>query len=96
MLGNLEDTRARLADVPSEAIEPVAVLERAEEHRAFWRPANSRVILLAESHVLIGEAELEHVLLPFPGVACIGVGVGRTLRSRLDGLGILRAAAHQP
>jgi hypothetical protein len=42
------------------------VLERAEEHRAFWRPERTRVILLAESHVYTQEAELTRQIRSFP------------------------------
>lgn len=51
------------------APEPFEVIERADEHREYWRPDRVRLVLLAESHVYTQAAELEHSLratLPLP------------------------------
>jgi hypothetical protein len=54
----------RLASILGPAAEPVAVLERAEAHRSFWRPDRPRVVLLAESHVYTTIRELSRSLRP--------------------------------
>ena len=50
-------------------------LERAETHRAFWRPPEVRVVLLAESHVFTGAADLERRIVRLPGAA-VGIPPG--------------------
>jgi hypothetical protein len=47
-------------------MEPVSIIERVEEHRWHWRPAQPRVVLLAESHVYTRSDELQHTLRPVP------------------------------
>ncbi len=69
MSKSLREAHARLAGILAEGIESVEVFARAEEHRSFWRPEDSRVVLLAESHVFTDLAELRRTLLPFPGLA---------------------------
>ena len=64
----LREGHTRLAGILGEGIEPVEVFARAEEHRSYWRPEESRVVLLAESHVFTDSAELRRMLLPFPGL----------------------------
>ena len=64
----LREAHTRLAGILGEGIEPVEVFARAEEHRAYWKPDRSRVVLLAESHVFTHPAELRRTLLPFPGL----------------------------
>lgn len=44
--------------------EPLSVIQRVEKHRRYWRPAKTRVILLAESHVYTEASELAHALRP--------------------------------
>jgi hypothetical protein len=57
---NLAECHERLANILGPMSEPLSVLERAELHRAFWRPSRARVILLAESHVYTSVEELNH------------------------------------
>ena len=76
-------------------VEPFEALERAEAHRAFWRPANVRVVLLAESHVFTGPSELERRIVRLPGapagvpmsfvrlVYCLGYGENDILDRRI-------------
>ena len=64
----LREGHTRLAGILGEGIELVEVFARAEEHRSYWRPEESRVVLLAESHVFTDSAELRRTLLPFPGL----------------------------
>jgi hypothetical protein len=59
---SLVQAHARLAALLGDDIEPVEVFERAEEHRAYWRPDDTRVVLLAESHVYTRPEELRHSL----------------------------------
>ena len=82
----LEECHRRLARLLGSDAEPIEVLRRAEEHRAYWRPERVRVVLLAESHVYTSASELERrVVLPgMPGndlprafvrlVYCLGYG----------------------
>lgn len=65
---SLQQAHARLTGILGAGAEPLAVLERAEEHRAFWRPERPRVVLLAESHVFTQSVELESELKLFPGL----------------------------
>lgn len=62
----LRDTYEQLGRLLPE-VEPFEALERAEAHRAFWRPANVRVVLLAESHVFTGSSDLERRIARLPG-----------------------------
>ncbi len=34
-------------------LEPFSVIRRVADHRAYWRPTKTRVVLLAESHASI-------------------------------------------
>lgn len=83
----LEDCHSQLGRLLGSDAEPVEVLRCAEQHRAFWRPRNVRVLLLAESHVYTAASELNYRidLSPFPGtekvprgfvrlVYCLGYG----------------------
>lgn len=71
---DLRQAHARLSALLGPGAEPLEVLERAEAHRAYWRPVRSRVILLAESHVFTEALELESMLQP---VAELPVGLPR-------------------
>ena len=71
---SLRDTYDLLRDLLPE-VEPFAALERAEAHRAFWRPAEVRVVLLAESHVFTNATDLERCITRLPG-APAGIPVG--------------------
>jgi hypothetical protein len=77
-------------------VEPFEALERAEAHRAFWRPADVRVVLLAESHVFTSAADLERCIVRLPGgpagiptgfvrlVYCLGYGENDILDRRIS------------
>lgn len=87
----LEECHRRLGKLLGPGAEPIEVLRRAEEHRAYWRPERVRVILLAESHVYTTASELERkVILPdhieeeaprgfVRLVYCLGYGENRLL-----------------
>jgi hypothetical protein len=87
----LEECHRRLSRLLGAGAEPIEVLRRAEEHRAYWRPERVRVVLLAESHVYTSVAELERrIILPgMPGndlprgfvrlVYCLGYGENELL-----------------
>lgn len=61
----LEECHRQLARILGVGAEPIEVLRRAEEHRAYWRPKHVRVLLLAESHVYTTASELDRrVVLP--------------------------------
>jgi hypothetical protein len=62
----LSQAHSRVSAVIGAAAEPLSVLRRAEEHRAYWRPQNPRLILLAESHVYTTEDELQRRLRECP------------------------------
>jgi hypothetical protein len=76
-------------------IEPFESIERAEAHRMFWRPARVRVVLLAESHVFTGQADLERRIVRLPSapggipstfvrlVYCLGYGENEILDQRV-------------
>lgn len=64
MNSSLQHAHAHLTDYLGEDIEPLSVWERVDEHRTFWRPEKTRLLLLAESHVHTALSELEHVLRP--------------------------------
>ncbi len=80
-----------LAELLGSDREPISVIQRAEEHRSYWRPSTPRVILLAESHVYTHKDELlRNVRLspPLPGelptgfvrlVYCLGYGEDQAL-----------------
>ncbi len=42
-------------------IEPFEVVEAVEHHRRFWRPDQTRVLLLGESHVFTQPGEARHI-----------------------------------
>jgi hypothetical protein len=77
-------------------VESIEALERAEAHREFWRPENVRVVLLAESHVFTGAADLERRIVRLPGapvgtplgfvrlVYCLGYGENDILDRRIS------------
>jgi hypothetical protein len=77
-------------------VEPFEALERAEAHRAFWRPADVRVVLLAESHVFTSPADLERSIVRLPDagagiptgfvrlVYCLGYGENDILDRRIS------------
>lgn len=77
-------------------VEPFEALERAEAHRAFWRPPTVSVVLLAESHVFTGAADLERRIVRLPGapvgippgfvrlVYCLGYGENDILDRRIS------------
>ena len=46
-----EDCHSALAQLIGPEMEPISVIHRVEEHRAYWRPETTRLVLLAESHV---------------------------------------------
>jgi len=56
-----EQLRARLADRLGQGwkLESASVLRAVAAHREYWRPEEVRVLLLAESHVLTHDHELE-------------------------------------
>lgn len=56
----LKECHRQLAKVLGPDAEPIEVLVRVEEHRAYWQPDRARVILLAESHVYTTCSELAH------------------------------------
>jgi hypothetical protein len=57
-LTTLRDAYDQLSRLLPE-VEPFEALERAEAHRACWRPPAVCVILLVESHLITGAADLE-------------------------------------
>jgi hypothetical protein len=66
MSDSLRQAHVRLAGFIGLNTEPIEVFERAEEHRLHWRPDETRVVLLAESHVYTTAAELRHSLREQP------------------------------
>jgi len=76
-------------------MEPVSVIQRVEEHRWHWRPAQPRVVLLAESHVYTMPKDLQRMLRPVPQlpldlprgfvrlVYCLGYGEDALLDTRI-------------
>jgi len=62
----LSDCYSTLLPFLGSAPEPFEVIERADEHREYWRPPHVRLVLLAESHVYTQAAELDHFLRPDP------------------------------
>jgi len=76
-------------------VEPFDALERAEAHRAFWRPPAVRVVLLAESHVFTSAPDMERRIVRLPGapvgippgfvrlVYCLGYGENDILDRRI-------------
>jgi hypothetical protein len=65
---SLVSAHSLLSELIGSDIESVPVFERAEEHRAHWRPTKTRVVLLAESHVYTSAAELQRSLRSLPGL----------------------------
>jgi len=79
--------------VPSAQIDSLEVVKQVEEYRQFWKPQETRVVLLAESHVFIDEKDFEieldrfvlHRIIPnYPTrfvrfVYCLGYGENRLL-----------------
>jgi hypothetical protein len=59
----LEECHSQVASLLGSGAEPIEVLRRAEEHRAFWRPDPVRIVLLAESHVYTARSELERRII---------------------------------
>lgn len=90
-LDALEECHGQLARILGPSVEPIEVWRCAEEHRAYWRPKQVRVLLLAESHVYTSISEVQrHVSVPNslaagmpPGfvrlVYCLGYGENRLL-----------------
>jgi hypothetical protein len=90
MPGTLAEVHRRAAAILG-VVEPFESLERAEAHRAFWRPERVRVVLLAESHVFTSARDLERRVVRLPGapagiptgfvrlVYCLGYGEDRIL-----------------
>jgi hypothetical protein len=66
MMDLLEDCHTALARLIGPEMEPISIIRRAEEHRIYWRPQATRVVLLAESHVYTSDHELQHSLRPLP------------------------------
>lgn len=76
-------------------VEQFEALERAEAHRAFWRPGTVRVVLLAESHVFTGPSDLDRRIVRISGapagtptsfvrlVYCLGYGENDILDRRI-------------
>jgi hypothetical protein len=62
MRESLESCHAALAELLGPRIESIRVVERCEEHRQYWRPKDTRVVLLAESHVYTPEVELDRAI----------------------------------
>ena len=58
----LSDCHRRLSTLLGPTAEPLEVLARAEEHRHYWRPAQVKLILLAESHVYTTPDELTRTI----------------------------------
>jgi hypothetical protein len=85
----LQECHSQLARLLGSAAEPIEVLQRAEEHRAYWRPERVRVLLLAESHVYTTPSEMERSIvlndrMEIPRgfvrlVYCMGYGENRLL-----------------
>jgi hypothetical protein len=69
----LEECHSRLARLLGPGAEPIEVLRQAEAHRAYWRPEQVRVVLLAESHVYTTTPESERRVI-LPRVAGLDVG----------------------
>ncbi len=64
---DLQQAHSHLFDLIGPGAESLEVLKRAEQHRAFWRPERTRVVLLAESHVFTESSELASELRPAAG-----------------------------
>ena len=62
MTSDLRQAHARLEGILGPGAEPISVSERAEQHRRYWQPERTRVVLLAESHVFTESAELDSAL----------------------------------
>jgi len=54
----LERCHSDISTIVGFQVEPLSVIQAVEQHRTFWRPAKSRLVLLAESHVHTTEDEL--------------------------------------
>ena len=77
--------------------ESAAVMKAVSEHRAYWRPAEVRLLVLSESHVWTREAELAaevplevfgHHQAPLPFVRmvyCLGYGERNLLQGPVHG-----------
>jgi hypothetical protein len=63
--GELVSAYHELAGILGPEIEPLAVFERVEQHRTYWRPDRTRVLLLAESHVYTSVEELKRIVRPY-------------------------------
>jgi hypothetical protein len=59
-----EACHSALAQLIGPEMEPISVIQRVEEHRAYWRPQSTRVVLLAESHVYTSSVEIQRTLKP--------------------------------
>jgi hypothetical protein len=64
MAQDLEQAYRAVKPLVGPQMEPMAVTERVQEHRAYWRPHRTRVVLLAESHVYTTTSELTAELRP--------------------------------
>lgn len=85
-LDRLVNCHSQIARLMAARAEHFGAIQRAEEHRWYWRPTTPRLVLLAESHVHTTEADLKCVLRgqpPLPAnmptgfvrlVYCLGYG----------------------
>lgn len=55
---DLERAHNTVTAILGSEAEPIEVIQRAVEHRQYWRPQRVRVVLLAESHVFTTPEEL--------------------------------------
>ncbi|MDH5733336.1 MAG: hypothetical protein OEY88_06080 [Candidatus Bathyarchaeota archaeon] len=85
--------------IPSAQIDSLEVVKQVEEYRQFWKPKETNVVLLAESHVYTDEKDFEielnsfilhRIITNYPlrfvrFVYCLGYGENELLtRTRID------------
>ncbi len=63
MNGKLRDCYNQIKEIPGNDIEPYESVALVEEYRHYWKPAKTRVILLAESHVFTSDED-RRILIP--------------------------------
>jgi hypothetical protein len=61
---SLESCHSQLARVMGSQAEAFPIVNVVEQHRRYWRPAKTRLVLLAESHVHTDESEYCHTVRP--------------------------------
>ncbi len=61
---NLESCYSELANLMGSQAEAFPIVQRVEQHRRYWRPGKTRLVLLAESHVHTDEPEYCHKVKP--------------------------------